>query len=66
MTYFGGGPYVIGPGVVYGDIKVAPRSRAARARCPSRLRISFSSWINVQHVQQVARTQSDAMSPWIP
>lgn len=34
--HFGGGGYAIGPGAVYGESRVAPRSRAARPRCFSR------------------------------
>lgn len=41
--HFGGGPYDIGPGVVYGESIVALRSLAARDRYSSRFWISFSS-----------------------
>lgn len=62
-VHLGGGPYDIGTGAVYGDTNVAPAALDAFARSSSLFIISFSSWISVQHVQQVARTQSDAMLP---
>lgn len=65
-NHAGTGPYDIGVGVAYGDDNIAPDALMARARSSSRFLISVSSWIRVQQVQQVARTQSDVMSPLIP
>jgi hypothetical protein len=61
--HFWGGPYDIGPGARYGDTSAAPAALDAFALSSSLFLISFSSWMSVQHVQQVARTQSDAILP---